>query len=119
MKQLFFALIAWVCLPASANEIRWDSNDSFKQEMTIAPGKVAEVCGALDPRLPVSWSFKSDQALGFNIHRHSDKEVIYATRSFLARELNGVHKSTFNHEWCWMWTNETATAAIVRVDLKR
>jgi hypothetical protein len=104
---------------ANATEIRWDAANSFAHSATVAPGKVAEVCGLIEPRFPVQWSFKSDTPLEFNIHRHADKDVIYATKSHLTRELSGTHPSMSAHEWCWMWTNESANTANMTVTLKR
>lgn len=104
---------------ASANDIRWSSADTFEHSATLAPGKSAELCGGIEPRLPVDWKFVGDGPLTFNIHRHSGSEVIYATRSYLTREQSGKFSPTFNFEWCWMWTNDTADAVTVQINLKR
>jgi hypothetical protein len=104
---------------AAPADIRWSSSDTFQHTATIAPGKAAEVCGAIESRLPVEWRFVADGPLNFDIHRHSGAEVIYAMRSYLTREQNGKFSPTFNFDWCWMWTNESTEAVTVRVDLKR
>ena len=102
-----------------ATEIRWSSSDTFQHVANIAPGKAAELCGTVEPRLPVDWRYVADGPLSFNIHRHSGAEVIYATRSYLTREQNGRFSPTFNFDWCWMWSNDSADPVTVRVDLKR
>ena len=104
---------------ASATGIVWSSADSFDHTATLAPGKSAELCGNIEPRLPVEWKYVSDGPLTFDIHRHSGSEVVYATRSYLTREQNGKLSPTFNFDWCWMWTNETDNAVTVQVSLKR
>lgn len=104
---------------AAPTDIRWSSSDTFEHTASIEPTKAVEVCGQIEPRLPVDWRFSATGPLTFNIHRHSGKEVIYATKSFLTREQNGTHSPTFSFNWCWMWTNESAESVTVRVDLKR
>ena len=113
------AAIAASTATAAATDIRWSPSDTFEHTATIAPGKGAEVCGKIEPRLPVDWRFSADGPLSFNIHRHSDAEITYAMKSYLTREQNGKFSPTFNFEWCWMWTNETTDPVTVRVDLKR
>jgi hypothetical protein len=114
------ALLA-VCTAAavSANEIRWSADDSFSQTMTIAPGKSAELCATVEPRLPVDWRFSATGPLTFDIHRHSGQDVVYAVRSYLTREQKGKFSPTLRHEWCWMWTNESPESVSVQADLKR
>jgi len=124
MKTLILAMtlgshLAFAALPATATEIRWSSADTFQHTETIAPGKAVELCGAIESRLPVDWRYVADGPLSFDIHRHSGGDVVYATRSYLTREQNGKLSPTFNFDWCWMWTNESAEAVTVRVDLKR
>ena len=122
MKKMFltaaFTVIA-ASAAVSATEIRWSSADTVEHTTTIAPGKAAELCGQIEPRLPVDWRYSATGPLTFDIHRHSGQEVIYATRSYLTREQNGKFSPTLSYEWCWMWTNETAEGVTVQVNLKR
>jgi hypothetical protein len=103
---------------AAVTEIRW-TNDLFEYSSAIAPGKIAEVCGRIHPRSAVDWRFSADGALAFNIHRHAGDEVVYATRSFDTRAQNGVFNPKREHEWCWMWTNETSAPVNVRIRLQQ
>ena len=121
MKTHLFAVLAaaFVASSSMAAELRWSSSDTFQHIANIAPGKAAELCGTVEPRLPVDWRYVADGPLSFNIHRHCGAEVVYAIRSYLTREQNGTFSPTFNFDWCWMWTNETADAVTVRVELKR
>ena len=115
------ALAAFAATHAAAApaDMRWSSSDTFEHTATIAPGQAAEVCGQIEPRLPVDWRFSATGPLTFNIHRHSGDEVVYAMKSYLTREQNGKFSPTFSFYWCWMWINESAESVTVRVDLKR
>ena len=122
MKSLFLAAVfavIGVSAGVSATEIRWSAADTADHTTTIAPGKAAELCGQIEPRLPVDWRYSATGPLTFNIHRHSGDEVVYAMRSYLTREQNGKLSPTFSFEWCWMWSNETAETVTVQVNLKR
>jgi len=121
LLPLAAALVAAAALPAMANisPIRWSGNDTYEQTSSVAPGQTAEVCGMIDPKLPVQWSFNATGPLTFNIHRHSGQDVVYSVRSYLTREQKGTFSPTLQYEWCWMWTNETDAEVTFRVDLKR
>ncbi len=119
LASLFAASLVILASNASATDIRWSSADTFEHTATLAPGKSSEICGTIEPRLPVEWKFVGDGPLTFDIHRHSGSEVIYATRSYLTREQNGKFSPTFNYEWCWMWRNETVETVTLQVNLKR
>jgi hypothetical protein len=110
--------LAIACAGATAKDIAW-IGDAYSDSATLAPGKIAERCGEVDPRNPVNWKFAADGALQFNIHRHAGNDVIYASRSYNTRELNGTFKPNARFEWCWMWTNETASTITLRIDMKR
>jgi hypothetical protein len=102
----------------SATDIKW-VNDAFEHSMKIAPGKVAEVCGDVFPERPIDWRFTSSESIEFNIHRHEKSDVIYHTRSFRTKEQTGNFKPAATYEWCWMWTNDSAANAEVRLQLRR
>ena len=104
---------------AAPTDIRWSSADTFEHTATLAPGASAEVCGQIEPRLPVDWRYTATGPLSFNIHRHAGDDVVYSMKSYLTREQNGKLSPTFSLNWCWMWTNESTESATVRVDLKR
>ncbi len=116
-----FTLAALISNAASANitDIRWTANDTFEHSGAIAPGKVLEVCGPIESRLPVEWKFSSTGATEFNIHRHSGAGVMYATRSYQTRAQQGKLSPNSNYEWCWMWTNTAGEPVNVKLELKR
>jgi len=104
---------------AAVTDIAWSSTGIFEHTATLAPGQAVEVCGQIEPRLPVDWRFSATGPLTFNIHRHSGDEVVYAMKSYSTREQNSKFSPTFSLYWCWMWTNESAESVTLRADLKR
>lgn len=119
LSAVIAAVLAAASTQAAMTDIRWSPSDTFDSILIVAPGKSAEVCGEIDPRYPVQWKYAADGPLNFNIHRHSGDTVIHANKSMMTREERGTLSPTFKFEWCWMWTNESATDVSVRVDLKR
>jgi hypothetical protein len=113
------ATFAFFAASASATDIRWSANDTFETTSSIAPGKVLEVCGMIESRLPVEWKFSATGATEFNVHRHSGQDVIYATRSYQTRAQQGKLSPNSNYEWCWMWTNTAGEPISVTMELKR
>ncbi|TAG02360.1 MAG: hypothetical protein EAZ37_01915 [Burkholderiales bacterium] len=116
---LTVAALALVGASACATDIRWSASDTFENTASIAPGKVLEVCGMIESRLPVEWKFSATGATEFNVHRHSGQEVIYATRSYQTRAQQGKLSPNSNYEWCWMWTNTAGEPISVTLSLKR
>jgi hypothetical protein len=111
-----------ICLAsthAAIIEIRWTDAGTFAHTLTVAPGKIAELCGEIDPKTPVEWKFSADTPLAFNIHRHQGKDVIYAIRRDSVRELNGNLASPTRYEWCWMWMNDSRETIRVETSLSK
>ena len=75
--------------------------------LTIAPGKVAEVCMPLAEGDTLRWRFKANLALDFNLHHHVGKEVSMP----VDRKAVPADKSELRighaDEWCLMWTAPT------------
>jgi hypothetical protein len=117
-RAFLIATTAALSVSAYANDIAWVNNTSSSTEK-IAPGKIAEQCTDMERGASVRWKFNADGALQFNIHRHAGNDVTYANRSYNTRELDGVFKPAGQHQWCWMWTNETAAVVSLRVEMKR
>lgn len=112
-------LAAGFSMIAGATHVGWSPSDTFEHTQAIAPGKSAEVCGQIEPRLPVRWRYAADGPLNFNIHRHAGEEIIYSVKSFLTQHQEGILSPTLGFEWCWMWTNPSAVNVTLRLDLKR
>ncbi|MGL4230225.1 MAG: hypothetical protein ACRCWJ_02565 [Casimicrobium sp.] len=111
-------LLLFVSVPASAEVHSW-IGERFEKTVSIAPGKVAEVCADFAKNDRAQWAFSSSANVAFNIHRHQGKEVVFDTKQANSASLNGELISDSKHEWCWMWTNETKAVVTVRPVLIR
>lgn len=101
-------------------DIAWQDGNRFDPNLTVASGKFAELCGPLAAGKRVSWSFESDADLAFNIHYHLGKAVHYPARQDRVRQAAGDLAVDQAQDYCWMWTNKSATQAklAVRLQLK-
>ena len=70
-------------------DIAWQDGNRFDRSLTVAPGKLAELCGALAAGARVAWAFESDADLNFNIHYHLGKAVHYPARQGRVRQSTG------------------------------
>ena len=99
--------------------IDWTPAGTFDHRFGVAPGKFAELCGPLAKGQSVQWRFEAGGALDFNIHYHQDKDVIYPTRASGTQRTAGALAVDSAQEYCWMWTNKSATAVELTVTLNR
>jgi hypothetical protein len=120
--SLFIALLL---LSASAGasaeivDIRWSSDGRFSHSGTVAAGKFVEVCGRLPAGLKVRWDFKADTPVDFNVHYHVDKDVRFPFKlPAVTSARNTLHTKT-GQDYCWMWSNKSAAAATLSVNLQR
>ena len=42
---------------SSGRRHQWSASDTFEHGPPSSPGKAAEICGTIEPRLPVDWRF--------------------------------------------------------------
>ena len=70
--------------------ITWDANARFETLLSPAPGKFAEVCGALAQGQSIAWSFTADRPMNFNIHCHAGKQVVYPAKQDDASRVEGL-----------------------------
>ena len=83
--------------------------------LTIAPGKVAEVCMPLAEGDTLRWRFKASAALDFNLHHHVDKLVLMPVERKAVAADSGEQLIDRRNDWCLMWT-APADAKRVTVD---
>jgi len=107
--------------PAHAElvDIAWNASGEFQRSLNIAPGKFAELCGALKAGESVQWRFEAGDKLNFNIHFHEGKEVRYPARADQVKQSQGLLAVESAQDYCWMWTNKTAAAAGLEVHLQK
>lgn len=104
---------------AEVIDLQWQVGGRFERDLTIAPGKFAELCWPLDQGQVIGWSFKADRALNFNIHYHVDKDVRYPAKKDQVASLQGDLAVDGRQDYCWMWVTKTTSAARLSVMLTR
>ena len=104
---------------AEVIELQWQDAARFDRSLTIAPGKLAEICGPLEAGQAVQWSFDADRALNFNVHYHVDKDVRYPAKKENVKRLQGDLSVDARQDYCWMWTNKTTASTKLSVTLTR
>lgn len=124
MKNIFLAvfggMLVWSGVAhADVINIEWGADGHFAKEVTVAPGKFAEVCGKLPAKATVPWSFEADVRLDFNVHFHEGKKVVFPAKLDGSTQANGVLNAAVAQDFCWMWSNKGAGEAKLKFDLKR
>ena len=101
---------AWFA-QAEVIDITWQEGGRFERTVTVAPGKFAELCGALRMGQAVNWSFEADAALNFNIHYHAGKDVRYPSQQDQVLRARGELTVDSDQHYCWMWVNKSVKPA--------
>jgi hypothetical protein len=81
--------------------------------LTIAAGKVGEVCMPLRAGDTLAWRFESSAAADFNLHDHVGKKVNMPVRRKAVRQQTAHHTVARKNDWCLMWTAPRAEAITV------
>ena len=100
-------------------DIVWDADGRFERSMSVASGKSAELCGKLPANLKVGWNFQASAPLDFNVHHHVGKEVVFSSKLFAVATAKDTLDAKIDQDYCWMWSNKTAAAALIMVKLQR
>lgn len=118
--SMFIALAALGSgVKAEVVDIGWASDGRFEQKLRVDPGKFAEVCGRLPAGQAVRWAFESSAALDFNVHYHAGKEVVFPSELVGVAVGKDVLTTKLEQDYCWMWTNKSATPTTVTVTMQR
>lgn len=104
---------------AQVTEIQWDGNGRFDRTSVLQAGKFTELCGKLAKGQKVSWSFKSDEPLNFNIHFHEGERVTYPVKQTGVTAAEAVLEVSQQQEYCWMWSNKGKDQTTLTVALTR
>jgi hypothetical protein len=96
--QRFAALALTLALCATAQA------DDKPIRLTIAPGKVGEVCLPLEAGDTLAWHFKASAPADFNLHQHVGNEVLTPVNRKAVAEDRAEHAVERKNEWCLMWT---------------
>jgi hypothetical protein len=104
---------------AEVIDLVWTSAGSFERQLSVAPGKFAEVCGALAAGQSVHWRYEAARPLDFNIHYHQGQDVVYPTRASGLARSEGTLVVDAAQDYCWMWSNKSSGAVDLKVRLQR
>lgn len=100
-------------------DLKWDASGAFRHAGRIEPGRFVEVCGPLAAGSAVQWRYEASAPLEFNIHYHQGNDVVYPAKLDRADKAADRLAVTVAQDYCWMWTNKTAAAVTVTVNLRR
>ena len=104
---------------ADVVDIVWDANGRFERRLNVAPAKFAEVCDKLPAGLKVRWDFESGTPLDFNVRYHVGKQVVFPSKLTAVSAAKDVLDTKVDQDYCWMWSNKSASSATVTVKLQR
>ena len=85
----------------------------------MAPGKFAEWCGKLQRDDKVQWQFEASAPLNFNVHYHEGKEVRFPAKQDSVAKADGRLDVALDQDYCWMWTNKSATPVSLKARLQK
>jgi hypothetical protein len=111
------ALLATPRVGAEVIDLAWQADGRFGRTVAVPAGRFAELCGELKRGQAVRWAFEAGGALDFNIHHHVGADVRYAERTPQVRSANGELVVESTQDYCWMWSNKSATAVTLRIEL--
>lgn len=119
--SLLLILATGVAVAAEADlvSIAWGADGRFAHEAKVPPSKFVEVCGQLAAGTSIDWSFEAAAPMNFNIHYHEGKDVRFPAKQDQATQAKGTLKAEIAQDYCWMWTNKSASSASLKLTLKR
>jgi hypothetical protein len=100
-------------------DISWDAGGRFERSLNVAPSKFVEACGKLPAGAKVRWRFEASAPLDFNVHYHVGKEVEFPTKLVAVASARDTLNTQTQQDYCWMWSNKSAAAAALTVELQR
>lgn len=126
MRSKHFAAIAAATLltaQASASmhivDIAWDPQGRFMHIASIDPGKFVELCSKLTRGTTVRCALEASAPTDFNIHYHQGEDVMYPAKMAAVSSATDALRTDADEDYCWMWSNTSATPARLSVRLAR
>ena len=71
--------------------------------LTIAAGKVGEVCMPLRAGDTLAWRFESSAAVDFNLHDHVGSKVNMPVQRKAVKRERRQHRVERTNDWCLTW----------------
>jgi hypothetical protein len=97
-------------------DIAWDTQGRFVHAASVEPGKFVEVCGKLDKGQAIRWEFDASAPVDFNIHYHVGKEAQFPAKQAQVSAAQDTLRVAVREDYCWMWSNKSASG--VKLDLR-
>ena len=121
MRRIAVAVIAASSglVHAELLDIVWNASGHYEKTATVHPGKFLELCGELTQGQAIGWSFDADRALDFNVHFHEGKDVVFPEKQTAVTKASGTLNVALKQDYCWMWSNKSATPATLTARFKR
>lgn len=116
---LVLSAVATGAAAADVADVRWSPSGEASHEFQVAPGKFAEWCTKLKQGDKVKWRFDAPAPLEFNVHYHEGKEVRFPSKMDGVAKAEGTLGVAVDQDYCWMWTNRSASPVAVRAALAR
>ena len=120
--SMFFVMLMLAGVPvarADVVDIQWSGDGRFTHKGAIAAGTFVEVCGKLPAGLAVRWDFEASTPVDFNVHYHEGKDVVYPSQLPAVSSAKDTLNTKVEQDYCWMWSNKSAAAATLTVNLRR
>ena len=90
--------------------------DAAPIRLTIAAGKIGEVCMPLGAGDTLAWRFRASAPADFNLHQHvGDKVLTPVSRDSMTRH-RARHTVDRDNDWCLTWTAPATQAITVSGD---
>ena len=100
-------------------EIAWSRDGAFAHSASVEPGKFVELCGKLAPGDAIRWEFAASVPVDFNIHYHVGKEAEFPAKQAQVNSGQDTLRVAVREDYCWMWSNKSASRARIDVRLQR
>ena len=65
------------------------------------------------------WDFEASTPVDFNVHYHEGKDVVFPAELSAVASAKGTLNTKIEQDYCWMWSNKSAAAATLTVNLRR
>ena len=103
------ALLVYLCCAPLAWSHGAEDSHQNSIERTVVPDDSYELCLVLEQDQQLHYKFKASQKLDFNIHHHTEDEVLYPVSEDQVMDLTATFAATSGQEYCLMWTNQGNT----------
>jgi hypothetical protein len=103
-------------LVAATPSVAAAAADAAPIRLSIAAGKIGEVCMPLGAGDTLAWRFRASAPADFNLHQHvGDKVLMPVSREAMTRH-RARHTVDRDNDWCLTWTAPAAQPITVSGD---